>query len=493
MRTQIPRLSKSRFMAGLQCHKRLYLELYAPEITAELDETTLARFRTGTTVGELARQGFAGGRLIAHDHEHHADAEAETRALLDDPNVPALYEGAFSHDHVAVRADIIARQRAKEFDLIEVKSTASWKEPHLFDLAVQLYVLEGAGMQVGRACLMHLNRDYVYQGGAYDLERLFTSADLTERVRALQPDIAAALAAMRQPLWADVPPPIKTGPHCRAPYVCPFYDHCHGDGPEHPIEELPGRRAQLLQELAELGITDIHDIPHDFDGLTILQRRVRDAVKAGNRYHDPAIATALAKAQFPVHFVDFETFMPALPVFVGTRPYQVIPFQWSDHVLSVDGEVSCRDFLHDGADDPRPRFAESLLDTVGLTGSIVVYTGYEEYCLRELEAALPEFASHLAQLRTRLFDLHPVIKTHIYDPAFHGSFSIKVVLPAIVPRLGYDDLEIANGLVASLAYEELRDPNTSAERAAALRANLLAYCRRDTEALLELFRALRRP
>jgi len=490
MRAQIPRLSKSRFMAGLQCHRRLYLELYAPEIAAELDETTLARFRTGTAVGELARQRFAGGRLIASDHQHHAAAEAETRALLDDPNVPALYEAALSYDDVAVRADIIARQRGREFDLIEVKSTASWKEPHIFDLAVQLYVLEGARIRVGRTCLMHLNRDYVYQGGAYDLEQLFTCADLTERVRALQPDIAAALAAMRQPLWADLPPPIATGPHCTAPYGCPFYDHCHGDGPEHPIEELPGRRAQLLRELADLGIADIRDIPHDFDGLTVLQQRVRDAVNAGNRYHDPAIAAALAKAQFPVHFVDFETFMPALPVFAGTRPYQVIPFQWSDHVLAADGQVSHQEFLHDGPDDPRRRFAGSLLDAVGRVASVVVYTGYEEFCLRELEAALPEFASRLAHVRARLFDLHPVIKAHIYDPAFHGSFSIKTVLPALVPHLGYDDLEIGDGLLASLAYEELRDPGTSSNRSAQLRAHLLGYCQRDTEALLELFRAL---
>ena len=125
-----------------------------------------------------------------------------------------------------------------------------------------------------------------------------------------------------------------------------------------------------------------------------------------------------------------------------------------------------------------------------VTGSVVVYTGYEEYCLRELEAALPEFASSLAQVRARLFDLHPVIKAHIYDPGFHGSFSIKAVLPALVPRLGYDDLEISEGLLASLAYEELRDPSTPADGAAAVRANLLAYCRRDTEAMLELFRAL---
>lgn len=132
-----------------------------------------------------------------------------------------------------------------------------------------------------------------------------------------------------------------------------------------------------------------------------------------------------------------------------------------------------------------------MLDAAGNGGPIIVYSGYEGYCLRELEAALPELAPGLAQLRARLFDLHPVIKAHIYDPAFHGSFSIKTVLPALVPHLGYDDLEIGDGLLASLAYEELQDPSTSRDRTAELRANLLAYCRRDTEALLELFRALR--
>jgi len=244
-------------------------------------------------------------------------------------------------------------------------------------------------------------------------------------------------------------------------------------------------------ELADLGIADIRDIPLEFDGLTVLQMRVRDAVRAGTRYHDPAIAVALANAEFPVHFIDFETFMPALPVFPGTRSYQTIPFQWSDHVLSSDGQVSHREFLHDGRDDPRKRFAESVLEAAGTGGSIVVYSGYEEYCLRELEAALPELAPRLAQLRARLFDLHPAIKAHVYDPAFHGSFSLKNVLPALVPQLGYDDLEIGDGLLASLAYEELRDPSTSWGRAAELRSNLLAYCRRDTEAMLELFRALR--
>jgi hypothetical protein len=491
MRTRIPRLSKSRFMAGLQCHKRLYLELYAPDLAAETDAATQARFDAGTEVGEVARQRFPGGRLLAQDHKHHAAAEKETRRLLADPGVPTLYEAAFRHDDVAVRTDILVRQRRGTFDLIEAKSTTGWKEQHVPDLAVQLYVLEGAGVQVGHAYLMHLNRDYVYGGGDYDLGELFACADLTEQVRALQPDVVTALSAMRQPLRAEDPPPIPTGPHCTSPYTCEFYNHCHTDRPDYPIEHLPGLREPLVTQLADLDILDIRDIPPDFMGLTALQVRARDVLQSGNRYHDPAITEALAKVQFPVHFLDFETFAPALPVFVGTRPYQTIPFLWSDHVLSGDGQVTHHEFLHDVSDDPRRPFAESLLEVASEGGSIVVYSSFEATRLRELEALFPDLAPELGQLRARLFDLLPVVRTHVYDEAFRGSFSIKAVLPALVPHLDYNDLEIGGGLLASLAYEELRKPSTPADRTAELRANLLAYCRRDTEAMLELFKKLR--
>lgn len=490
MRKSTPRLSKSRFLAGLQCAKRLYLELYARDLAAPPDSATQARLDAGTEIGVLARRRFPGGRLVEADYLHFTDADAQTRTFLADPTVPALFEPAFRHDDVVVRADVLVRQAGDTFDLIEVKSTARAKEQHVPDLAVQRYVIEGAGLTVARTYLMHLDRSYVYGGGAYDLEQLFHCADLTEQVRA-QPDIAATLQAMRVPLWDDDPPAVATGPHCTSPYRCPFYGHCHEAAPEHPIEELPGLRPAFVQALAESGITDIRAIPPGFAGLNPLQERVCEAVRTKRRYHDPAIAEELAEARFPLHFLDFETFMPTLPIFVGTRPFETIPFQWSDHVLSADGQLSHREFLYDGTDDPRTAFAESLLEATADAGSVVVYSGYEAARLRDLEAARPVLARPLAQLRGRLLDLHPVIKKHVYDPAFHGSFSIKTVLPALVPDLGYGDLDIVGGELASLAYEELRKPDTAADRRAQLRANLLAYCRRDTEAMVALFRTLR--
>jgi hypothetical protein len=313
---------------------------------------------------------------------------------------------------------------------------------------------------------------------------------VTDRVRALLPDVPAQLAAMRQPLWARRPPVVATGPHCEKPHVCEFYEHCHAGGPEHPVSDLPGADTKLRRALAELGIDDIRHIPADFPGLKALQHWVCEALRIGQRHHDPAIADVLTGLTTPVHFLDFETFASALPVLPGTSPYEAIPFQWSVHTLLETGEVRHQEYLHDGADDPRPRLTAALLEALGSDGTVVAYSGYEKTCLSRLEAALPELAADLARVRERLFDLLPAIRTQVYDPAFRGSFSIKKVLPALVPDLGYDDLEIRDGSVASLAYEELRDPATAPERATALRRQLLDYCRRDTEAMLELFRAL---
>jgi hypothetical protein len=488
---RIPGLSKSRFMAGRQCHKRLYLECYDPALAGPSSDFSQAAFDIGHTVGALGRDRFPGGRLIAQDFHDHAGAELATEAALGDGSLRAIYEGAFSFDDVRIRADVLDKVSEGKFDLFEVKSTLDPKPEHEWDVAIQLYVLEGASIPIRRAYVVHLNRDYVYSGGAYDLEALFTAADVTDLAREHMREIVSALKAMRDPLRGESPPDIAIGGHCTTPYVCPFYDHCHKGQPDNPIDELPRLRNRLRKQLAALGIVDITKIPSDFDALSPLQARVADTVRGQIRFHDPAIQSELAAVAFPVHFLDFETFMPALPLYSGTRPYQMIPFQWSDHVLSADGAVVHREFLHADRTDPRRPFAEALSQVVSGPGSIVVYSSFEAARLRELEDQYSDLAPSLRGLRERIFDLLPVIRAHIYDREFHGSFSIKNVLPALIPEFGYEDLEVSDGNLASLAYVEMQALETTPERIAQLRSALLAYCKRDTEAMLELFRLLR--
>jgi hypothetical protein len=113
--------------------------------------------------------------------------------------------------------------------------------------------------------------------------------------------------------------------------------------------------------------------------------------------------------------------------------------------------------------------------------------------IRLLAAAVPQLGARLEALAGRLVDLLPLVRNHVYHPDFGGSFSLKRVLPALVPELSYAGLAIAEGQAASLALEALLvhgDDMPPAERAR-LRADLLAYCHQDTWGLVRLLERLR--
>ena len=490
-RATIPLLSKSRFAAGLQCHKRLYLECYHRDLMDPLDPSRRALFEAGNRVGMVARNRFPGGLWIEEGHLQHDQAVRRTAEALRDPSLPSIYEAAFTWDGVRVRVDILARDGNGGWDLVEVKSSASVKEEYVPDVGVQLHVVEGSGLRVGRAALLHINNRYVYPGGPYDLERLFVWRDQTQAARELRPRIRADLAAMREPLRALSPPDVAPGAQCERPYTCPFYGHCHAGEPDHPVSQLPRATARLLESLRAAGIDDIRDIPDDHDGLTELQRRVRRCVITGMPHADPELPRRLRALEYPLHFLDFETCNPALPLYPGTRPFQQVPFQWSHHAIDTSGRVTHTGYLHESKGDPRLPLAEALAETLADAGTIVVYSGFEERIIRSLADEIPELAPRLLPLADdRIVDLLELIRAHYYHPEFRGSFSIKDVLPALVPGFGYKDLAIREGVQAGAAYLEMIDPATPAPRAAEIRAALQAYCRRDTEAMVRLYQAL---
>ena len=490
MKQEIPLLSKSKFMAGLQCYKRLYLELYHSDLADPISAATQAIFDAGHEVGKLATQLYPGGVLVAEDHLHHKGAVASTEKLLADISIPALFEAAFTYDDIRVRVDILVRAGDGLYDMIEVKSSSQLKDEYYPDVAVQLYVLEGCGIKVRNASLCHLNKEYVYPGGEYDLRQLFVIEDITDEVRELLPNIPALLEEMRLPLWGEEPPDIEPIKQCGKPNACPFIGHCCAGQPEHYIGQLPYIRENKIVALKEMGIEEIGGIPSDFP-LSANQQRVRECVVNDCVHMDPQLPKLLQTVEYPVHFLDFETFSPALPLFVGTRPFQVIPFQWSIHTLSEDGTLAHNEYLHDGFDDPRDKLVEGMLKVLGDRGSIVIYTPYEVTQIENMARALPHMSEQLlAVLGDRIVDLKALVKDYYYHPEFHGSFSIKSVLPALVPELDYSDLEINDGQQASVAYAEMIRPETTAERRDQLRRDLLAYCKRDTEAEVKLFEVL---
>jgi len=404
----------------------------------------------------------------------------------------AIYEAAFNHDNIRVRVDILAPVGDGSWDLVEVKSSAGYKEEYLPDIGIQLHVLEGAGVPVRRACLVHVNNQYLYEGGDYVLGQLFAVRDLTTQAREAIPRLLPRLDAMRGSLWGWEPPEVAVGPHCKRPYLCPFYKHCHTDRPDYPLEHLPRMNQKLQHALRDAEIEDIRDIPEDFEGLTDLHKRIRASVITGRVHADPELRQKLRELRYPIHFLDFETCNPALPRFAGTRPFQQVPFQWSDHVLHEDGTLEHRGYLHVEETDPRPPLAESLVRSLGCEGPIVVYSGFEERIIRLLAEDLEVWRDDLLKIvESRIVDLLELIRTHYYHPEFKGSFSIKDVLPALIEDLDYDDLEIQEGSQAATAFIEMMDPGTPRSRRLELTKALEAYCNRDTEAMVRLFQKLR--
>ena len=483
-------LSKSRIVAGLQCLKRVYLETY-DGAQREIGPGRRAVLDAGQLVGKVARDYFPGGVTIERDNVPHDEAVRRTTAALADPEIRAIYEGAFTHGGIRCRVDILARTNGSGWDLVEVKSSTGFKGEYLADVAAQLHAVEGSGVQVCRVLLLHVNNQYLWNGGAYDIAALFAAHDLSEGVRAALPKLLGKVGEIQAVLQGPEAPSIPIGPHCRKPYPCPFHGHCHGSVPEHHVSNLPRLTPKMYGTLIAAQVEDIRQIPDGFEGLSEFQWRVRDAVLRGEPYRHPGLKEALDQIRFPIHFLDFETCNPALPVIPGTRPFQQTPFQWSIHVLHEDGTQEHHGYLHRDRTDPREALASGLVELLADEGSIVVYSGFESRVIRSLADALPALEERLLPLQDRMVDLLHLLHNYYYHPNFHGSFSIKDVLPVLVPALSYDDLFIREGSQAALAFIELTDPQTDTEERAVLDDALIAYCARDTMALLRMYQVLR--
>jgi predicted RecB family nuclease len=483
-------ISKSRFVAGCQCLKRLYWQVHEPELAHEPDTAAVAIMEQGREVGRLARQMFDGGvEVESRDREQ---AIRVTRELIANPEIPAIFEGAFEHGGVFVRVDILQRRRGARWRLIEVKSTADLKDHHLDDVAIEYRVVSRSGLDVASVCLAHVNRSYVFQGGI-EARQFFKIRNVTRKVEQLQPKLTFQLRSELRVLAMPQVPDLPAGPHCTNPVICEFFDRCNNPKPNDHIGYLPRLHASAAEELEEMGVESIRDIPDDFE-LTEIQRRAATCVQTGEPWFSPDLAKELNGLKYPLCLMDFETVNPAIPRFAGMRPFDQLPFQWSVHVQrQPDAELEHYEFLATDASDPRREFITSLSSALGLSGSVVVYNApFESQRLSELAAWMPDFAKRIKNVQSRLFDLLPVVRKHVYHPAFAGSYSLKTVLPALVPEMSYDGLQVANGQDAGLAWETLLRGALDQAARDRIRKALLDYCGQDTLALFKLIESLRR-
>jgi hypothetical protein len=337
----------------------------------------------------------------------------------------------------------------------------------------------------------HLDKTYVYPGGAYDLEALFALDDVTDAVRAYLPSIPAKVADLQGMLDGPCPAD-RIGKQCSSPYRCGFFGHCHAFMPAFPVTELPYLSEKGLTALLDDELYCILEVPLDHTALSAKQREACAVIQSGEMLLLGDLAATLERLIYPVHCLDFETFKPALPLYPGTHVHQSIPFQWSDHMLCEDGDMEHREFLFEGDGDPRPHFLASLMKAVDGEGSVVVYSGYENSQLEALARDFPQYQEPVAAIQRRLFDLEKeVVKQHVRHPDFHAFTSIKYVGPALVDDLSYGGLAIQNGDAAMMRYEAVAAGRVPADERQRILDDLRAYCGTDTMALVKLLERFR--
>ncbi|HBK04356.1 MAG TPA: hypothetical protein DDZ81_00660 [Acetobacteraceae bacterium] len=482
-------LTKSRYMAGLQCLRRLWLQVHEPHDYEAPPPGSPLDF--GQEIGQKAHLLFPGGILIDEEPWQHEQAVERTAALMLEPTVPAIFEAAFVHDNVRVRVDVLER-RADGWGLLEVKSSSRVKDHYLNDIALQAHVLTGAGVPLSTVELLHINTSYTRGDGEIDWPAFFARVNVAEKVTRRCADLPGRLPGLHTCLEQDTAPHVEPGNHCGDPYECEFWDRCTADKPTDWIAHLPYLTPPRARALDALGVTAISAIPRDFP-LTWKQEIIRDAIASGRPYVAADLPSLLHRFGPPACYLDFEAMMPPIPLYAGTRPYQALPFQWSLHMMTAEGALTHKEFLAPADGDPRRPFAETLI--AALAGSdtpIVVYSSYEQIRLKELAGQFPDLGPSLTAIIERLVDLLPVIRGAVYFPAFGFSNSIKSVAPALSPGFGYDDLEgVADGTSAAGIFLELASgkiaDTTDVTR---FRSALVAYCTRDTMAMVEVHRAL---
>jgi hypothetical protein len=439
-------LSKSTFMAGIQCQKRLYLSKFRRDLLPEeVDEQQQAIFDAGIDTGLLAQQLFPNGidasPLTPFDYQK---SVKKTQSYLMTNDV--IYEACFQYEGALCAIDILVRKDDLWY-AFEVKGTNSVKPQHITDAAFQYYVMTRSGLPLGDISIVHFNSSYVRRGDL-DVQALFTATSVLNDVIEQQDSVKENIEVLKAMLAAKVEPEIEVGTHCTNPYECPFIDHCWKDVAVEESEELSTEATVDTSSLQGF----------------------------------------VSELKYPLYYFDFETAMYGIPPYDESSPWQALPFQYSLHQQQKPQSTCTHsEYIGDGKSDPREALILKLINDLGTKGTILAWhASFEISCLKGLIRNFPQYEKPLQSIIHRMVDLKiPFSKKWIDIPACKGSASIKVVLPVFIPELSYEDLDIQEGMTASFVYSQLQYQDEATQQTQ--QKQLLEYCKLDTFAMVRIF------
>jgi len=485
----LPFLSKSKYLNGLQCEKLLWYAYNDKDVFPPIDPALQARFDDGKLVGEYAWKLFPGGikleRVLSPEGHHNKSLQALT---LHKP----LFEAGFISERTYALADILMPGDRGMWDLYEVKSATSVKDEYYHDLAFQKLTYDKAGLKISKCFVVYINNDYVKRG-EIDPKKLFEIKEVTQTAADLKDTTQNNINHMLDVISLNHSPDKKIGPHCNTPYDCPLKSMCWKFLPEKNNVFVLSRGKTLAFDLVSQGILDILEIPA---GTKMTEKHLIqiESHRKGSPYIDKeAIGKFMAKLEYPLYFLDFETIGPSVPVYDHTSPYEQIPFQFSLHVADSEAaQPKHFSYLAKDQQDPRPEILKKLKELLGGKGSIVAYnSAFEVNALKNAASVYPLFKSWFNSISLRVVDLLAPFRGYAYyHPDQQGSNSIKDVLPALTGT-SYENLEIADGAQASRDYYKATfDPNVSVTDREKIYNALETYCYQDTQGMIDILKVL---
>lgn len=476
-------ISKSDWLTAEKCVAMSWYGLRAAP--SPPPESELFRMKQGQEIGSFARHLYPEGHLIP---QAIGQSSAEiTSALLTDPATQVLFEATADSGPFVAKADIIERQN-RGWHILEVKSSFSDTEKIkdlIDDLAYTVFVFQLSGVLVVKASLLLLSRSYRYGDGP---AKLFEVVDQTEKVLARSVEFNLAAKACTAELFSSAPPPAKLVSTCRE--CDAFSTQCLGVGIEHSVLEIPKLHYKKLTRLSDAGIVNLASLPGDL-GLNEIQQRAVNSATSGTLIVEKGLNGALQSITWPCHYLDFETVATVMPLYPGHGCHEQILTQFSIHHRDgIDAQPSHSEYLADAFKDCQRELAEALIAALAPQGSILVYSSFERTRITALQKLFPDLAGSLQAILERLVDLLPLISGYVYHPDFRGSFSIKQVLPVLVPDLSYQELAIRDGDMAITRFAQMARGEIPAKEIALTRLQLLHYCKLDTLAMVRLHEIL---
>jgi len=389
------------------------------------------------------------------------------------------------------RTDVlILNPDTNKWDMYEIKSSTSVSKQHKYDATFQKLVFSKQ-YELGNIYILHLNKEYELQGEV-NLQSLFIATDITEHTEKLKDQVHLLRYDALDHLRSDTEEQV---PACIRPKTCPCLNICHPNLPEYSIYDVNNLTAseKKISQLEEMEALSVYDIPQDFP-LTEKQRfQVQVAQSKQPSIDTDGIRSDLEGLEYPLYFIDYESFNPAIPMYDGYRPYDQIPFQWSLHTMhEPNGKFQHLEFIETEQVDPVPAFLAKLREVIGEEGSIIVWNkSFEGTQNRRMGEIHSEFQQFCEDMNNRMYDLMDIFRDGIYaHPKFKGSYSIKKVLPILVPDLSYDGMDIAEGATAMASWDEMVNKDSVPERKEKIRQDLLKYCELDTLAMVRIFEEL---